>query len=239
MIDFAQKGLGFGRTWIGKQKEPVLDVPVELFQGLDHEAGLDALGVLRIGFTGAHLLGRLKHHQPELGGIHFNQANAADAVGQMAGVFLDAVELFAIQMSADDGGQGNGFAFRRGRVAPARAVHAREFFGGQIDALIGWRGRRSLRALGTVVLPVPEAAEKQMADLSETSLLLRRLIGHCRGSLSFVPGPWSLVIREGRGTNDKGRIHFTSMMLFNSPNWLASTYLLCGSVTHSPSTMKR
>src|SRR5947209_6716942 len=75
------------------------------------------------------------------------------------------------------------------------------------------------------------------------SLRLFFFCGFCAssGMVGPVRCRWSVV--SCGSTTDHGQLttderHFTSTMLFSSPNWLASTYLLWGSVTHSPSTMK-
>jgi len=74
----------------------VLDIPVEFFQRLDHLPRLTALGQVRFGVARAGLLGGLEAHQAKLRSVQLDQPDPPDAVGQVAGVFLHAVELLAI-----------------------------------------------------------------------------------------------------------------------------------------------
>src|SRR5437016_1716114 len=119
----------------------------------------------------------------------------------------------------------------RGRAESGRSADVREFLGRQIHAHLKPRrrrwaaGRLALRERSAVRLALAHAAEEQVSNFAETS--------GCR--VRFRHFRSSSLTTNNRQLPDQS----TSTILFSSPNWLASTYWLLGSVIHLPSTTRR
>ena len=96
----------------------------------------------------------------------------------MGGVFASAVEAAFGEMRAENGGDGAWFG--GDRFIGALAKYLREFFGGQVDALVELGNRRLADRLGRPTrLALADAAEKQVADLTEASLGVGLILVHC------------------------------------------------------------